>query len=463
MFAQGADAVITLVRSFEARIEELERRAGRNSQNSSMSPSQDPPASRAERRRKAREAYKRSMRKQGAQPGHEGKSRQLAGPERLDGPVDHLPERCSCGHVFSGGEQQLGEPVVFQQWELPVIRPLVFEHRRLRLCCPCCGRSCLAELPGPALSGYGPRLQAQIVMLAGVFRLSRDQVRQLVEEVFGIPSSKGVIDNTIMRVSAILSDPWAELKAAVRGAESVHMDETTWRLKGAVDWLWVATSALYACYRVDPHRSQAAAKALIGEEFGGFVISDRYAGYHFLDVLQQQLCVAHVIRQYREISQHDGIAGQRGARLVELAGQAIKIYHDHLAGDRGDRPLADQLKPVRDEMRTLLEALEKGRDERAASFAQGLLEEYDALWTFADVPDANLSPTNNRAEQAMRHAVIMRKLSGGSQSHRGERFVERIESVRETCRLQGRNTLHWLTQATTAAHNGQPPPSLTPI
>jgi transposase len=133
-------------------------------------------------------------------------------------------------------------------------------------------------------------------MLAGVFRLSRDQVRQTVVEVFGIPASTGSIDNAIMRLSAILADPWAELREAIRNAEAVHMDETTWRLQGAQQWLWVAASALVACFRIDPTRSQQAAKALLGEEFGGFVISDRYTGYHFLDVLQQQLCWCHIIR-----------------------------------------------------------------------------------------------------------------------------------------------------------------------
>jgi hypothetical protein len=89
--------------------------------------------------------------------------------------------------------------VCHQQYELPPATPLVFEHARLRLCCPGCGRAVLADLPGPALSGYGPRLEAHIVMLAGVFRLSREQVRQIVVEVFGIPASKGAIDATIMR------------------------------------------------------------------------------------------------------------------------------------------------------------------------------------------------------------------------------------------------------------------------
>ena len=195
--------------------------------------------------------------------------------------------------MFDGSEEPVGDPVLHQQWELAVIVSLVFEHARVRLLCPECQRTTLAALSAGAGSGFGPRLDAHIAMLAGVFRLSRDQVCQVVAEVFGIPACTGSIDSAIMRMSAILRDPWPELKDAIATAQAVHLDETTWRLGGAQQWLWVAASALVACYRIDPSRSQQAAKALVGEAFGGFAITDRYAGYHFLEVLRERhkVCV----------------------------------------------------------------------------------------------------------------------------------------------------------------------------
>ena len=99
---------------------------------------------------------------------------------------------------------------------------------------------------------------------------------------------------------------------------------------------------------------------------------------------------------------------------------------------------------------------------RTANFATGLLEEYEALWTFCDVGDLQIDPTNNAAERAVRHAVLMRKLQGGTQSDRGSRWIERIQSVRETCRLQQRPVLAWLTHAATAAHHGLQVPTLLP-
>lgn len=452
------------VTEHELRFEELERRLGQNSGNSSMPPSSDPPKSRAERRRVAREAYKRSMRKSGGQPGHEGKTRELVAPERVDERLVHLPDCCGCGHEFDGSEDRVGDPVTHQQFELPVIRPLIFEHSRLRLRCQACQKATLAQLSAGAGSGFGPRLDAHIAMLAGVFRLSRDQVRQTVVEVFQIPASKGSIDNAIMRMSAIMADPWAELREAIRKADVVHADETGWRLSGAQQYLWVAASALVACYRIDPTRSQKAAKALLGEDFGGFVVSDRYAGYHFLDILQQQLCWCHVIRQLVEVSQRPGAPGRRGKTLVKLARQVIAVHRAYLQDGHDPDWLSSELAPLRVQIRGLLEQCAAGQHARTARFAAGLLEEYEALWTFCDVAsELDIDTTNNAAERAIRHVVLMRKLQGGTQSDRGSRWVERIQSVRETCRLQRRPVLTWLIHAATAAHRGVAIPTLLPV
>jgi len=441
-----------------ARIEELERQLNRSSGNSSMPPSSDPPKSRAERRRAAREAYKRSKRKSGGQPGHEGKARELASSERVDERFEQLPDSCSgCGHAFDGSEERLGEPVVHQKWELPQVSPLVLEQRLHRLACPGCGKAQLADLPaGVSGSAFGPRLEAHIAALAGVYRLSRRQVADVVREVFGCPISLGAVDRTIGRMSAVLADPWAELREAVRKAEVVHADETGWRLSGAQQWLWLSASTLLACYRIDPSRSQAAAKELLGEDFGGFVVTDRYAGYRFLDVLQQQLCWCHVIRQLTEVSERAGASGKlgRAARAVVARHRAYLEEGHDLAW------LAAELAPLRERIEALLGTGSRSRHQRTANFCAGLLSEYEALWTFCEAP--GIDPTNNAAERALRHAVIMRKTQHGTQSERGSRWIERICSVRETCRLQQRSPLNYLTDAAIAAHHRRPLPSLAP-
>ena len=100
------------------------------------------------------------------------------------------------------------------------------------------------------------------------------------------------------------------------------------------------------------------------------------------------------------------------------------------------------------------------RHQKTSNFCAGLLDEYDALWPFCEVEV--IDPTNNAAERALRHGVILRRIQLGTQAEKGNRWIERICTARETCMLQGRSVLGYLVDAPTAAHHHQPTPSLTP-
>ena len=119
-----------------------------------------------------------------------------------------------------------------------------------------------------------------------------------------------------------------------------------------------------------------------------------------------------------------------------------------------------QLAPYRETIKALLEQGVRGRHLKTRRFCAGLLDEYDALWTFCEVE--GIDPTNNVAERALRHGVLLRKIQLGTQSEKGNRWIERICTARETCRLQGRSVLGYLQEAATAAQHRQPIPSLTP-
>ncbi len=473
----GGQPARELLISLVERVEELERSLNRTSRNSSVAPSSDPPLTRQQRRALARERAKKQLQREGrerrgrgAQPGHEGSSRPPAEPEQLTaGPVDCLPGRCGCGHLFGGGELGVGEPVCHQQWDLPMIVPEVREWRRHRLACPGCGCSVLGELPaGVSLSAFGPRLHAHVAVLAGVHRLSREKIAELVSEQYEITVSTGAVDGMLRRVSRVLCDPWRELHEAIKLAEAVHADETTWLCKADPCWLWTATTAALVCYRIDQRRTQEAAKRLLGEDFGGFVTSDRYVGYHWLDVLQQQLCWAHAVRQLTEISERPGAPGKLGERLLDIAGQVFAIHREHAgelaAADHPEHPaliaLREALAPLRERFQSLLEQGTRGRHPKTARFCHGLLEEYEALWTFCEAP--GVSPTNNDAERALRGPVILRRISGGTQSERGNRWIERILSITETCRRQHRSPHTYLHDAINASLHGRPIPTLAP-
>jgi len=142
------------------RVEELEQRLKRDSRNSSLPPSHDPPWLGKRGRSRG------TGRKQGAQPGHVGHGRALFESERVR-VVDHWPARCGCGHVFGEDERQpSGAPARHQVAELPPLAVEICEHRLQRVCCPDCGRTVRAELPaGVPGACFGPKLEAAIAAL----------------------------------------------------------------------------------------------------------------------------------------------------------------------------------------------------------------------------------------------------------------------------------------------------------
>jgi transposase len=438
-----------------ARVEDLERRLSRNSRNSSLPPSQDPPS--APERKKS----PFSGRSQGAQPGHPGHGRPLQPIESVDWVADHWPERCGCGHVFSGVEREpVSEPARHQVSELPEIAIVVSEHRLQRLRCPDCGATARAELPADVPAGaFGPRLEAAIAALTVRNRVSRRDVAELAEELFGVRIATGTVDAIVQRAGAALAEPYQELLEHVRSAPAVNVDETGWRLRGGKRTLWGAFTPRAALLRVAPDRHERELFALLGEEFAGIACSDRWWAYNALEPERRQACWSHLLRDFT--AHAEGSAAQQafGETGLELAERLFAAWEQFRQD--GDRPaLKRAIAPLKRDLRALLEthARKRARHRHTRTFAKNLLKLWPALWTFSELD--GVEPTNNAAERGLRGAVIYRKLSLGSQSEGGEQMIERLLSVSQTCRLQRRSLFAYLTDVLSARIRGDPVPLL---
>jgi transposase len=441
----------------EARVVELERRLNQSSRNSSLPPSQDPPSA------PKRADWKGSGRKQGGQPGHEGRHRRLLPLDRVDEIIEHWPKRCrSCAHVFAAGERlDADEPSRHQLAELPPIAVTVTEHRLHAVCCPGCAAQTRAGLPAEvARSVFGPRLQAAVVTLAVRNRVSRRDTTELARELFGVELSTGSVDAIIHRAGDALAGPYTELEQRIKQADAVNIDETGWKTSGGSRTLWGALTSRTAVFRIAAGRHGFEAKTLLGEHFAGIVGSDRWRGYDYLDPSQRQLCWAHLLRDFTAHS--EGMAEQK-----KFGDDGLKIAHDLFAAWRayqldGDRVrLQAQITPLEGNLRALLEhaARKSTRTKYHRDFARNLLKRWPGLWTFSHTD--GVEPTNNHAERGLRGAVIYRKLSHGSQSEHGERTIERLLSASITCRLRNQSLFAYLTQALTAHARGDPVPALT--
>lgn len=462
IYEQGREAVVALLLALstrvakqEERIAELERRLNRNSQNSSLPPSADPPGAPPRKRTPS------SERKRGGQHGHEGHGRRLAPIEAVDEIIDHWPWRCACGHHFTAEERRpLGRPARHQVAELPSIAVTLTEHRLQRLRCPDCGAVARANLPAEVPPGaFGPRLSAALATLAVRNRISRRDTVELAGELFGVRISAGSVDATLRRTAAALGKPCEELLDRTRASPAVNVDETGWRRRGGKRTLWCALTRGTALFRIAPDRHEREAKALLGERFAGIAGSDRWWAYNYLDSERRQLCWAHLTRDFRAHAEGLGAQKQFGEAGLRIAGRLFAAWDAYRAdGDRAR--LTETIAPLRKELKGLLEAAARKspRNRYHRTFAKHLLKCWPALWTFASVP--GVEPTNNHAERGLRGAVIYRKLSLGSQSEAGERAIERLLSASITCRLQRRSLFDYPSEVLAARIRGDPLPSL---
>jgi transposase len=214
------------------------------------------------------------------------------------------------------------------------------------------------------------------------------------------------------------------------------------------------------CFQIADRRDRDGARALLGENPTGTIVSDRYAVYLFIDDSQRQLCLAHVLRDFTALGERAGAPGRLGRKLQRELG-AVFATLNAPERDRADlAALAADLKPQRDRIGELLAKGARSRDPKTRRFCAGLLEHQSALWTFTRQP--GVPATNNAAERALRHAVMWRKTSYGTQTEHGNRLVERLLTMRETCRLQRRRLHDYLTIAITADLHGQPIPAPLP-
>jgi len=447
----------------------LRERIGRSSRNSSKPPSSDGPGFKPPERRKG------SGRKRGGQPGHPGSGPELLPIERVDEVVEHHPEACRrCGTLLQGNDP---EPLRHQVIEIPPITPLVIEHRRHRLVCPCCSTSTCASLPmNVEPSRYGPRLSALVGLLGSAFPLSFSKTQALLDQLLGVEISRGAIARVRQRLSAALAQPMAEALQAARQQPVAYVDETGaptgnadgGNPNGKRGWQWVMVTPVVTVFLQGLSRSAAAAIELLGSAFDGIVVSDRFSAYNHLPVMQRQLCWAHLIRDLTAIAERQGVSGEIGLELLTLQQQLFVQWHQWKDGAIDWSTLQLNCRPIRQHFEgTLQRAVDLGfaRKERTpwaqtVRTCQQLLQRKEALWTFLEIH--SVEPTNNAAERALRQSVIQRKISLGVQSASGAICRSRLLTVTTSLRQQERDAWQFLEQAWIAHHRGGVMPSLLP-
>jgi len=440
---------------YEQRIAKLEAElAGfkKNPRNSSLPPSTEHPHAKPPRDKK------KSKKKRGGQPRHPKHERPLIPTEECSRVVLLYPEACRrCGTELQGEDP---EPLRHQVWELPVIKPEVTEYQLHRRGCACCGETTCASLPEGVPTGQsGPRLVAFVGLLMGHFRQSKRRAAFFLQDFLGMPCCPALTVKMQNQVAAALEQPYEELKQALADEKQLNMDESPTKQGNQKAWLWTAVAAKIAVFAIFSSRKATALPKLLGDAFTGVINCDRAKMYWRAKRLQW--CWAHLKRDFQALIDHQDPQVRRlGHDLMRQVKLMFDTWWRYKEGEIPWDEFQRQMIPVRANINALLLRGVFSGNARLVGMCSELHDHREWLWTFVDVQ--GIEPTNNAAERALRPAVIYRKLSFGTQSASGSRFIERMLTVSETCRLQSRSIFAYLTAAVEAHFWHQPAPSLLP-
>jgi transposase len=424
----------------------LAERVALSSRNSSKPPSSDGPGrpNRAERRASARS--------RGAQKGHVGSFRALLDENQVDAIHECPPPPvCPCGATVVAQ----GKPIRHQVFDLPAqVRAEVNEYRLYHGVCQGCGEVHRAVLPAGVPRGQlGPRSLALVGTLATHYHLTQFKIRDLLARLMGVDFCVGTISAAHGKLAQALRAPVQEAQQSLGNAAVVHVDETPYPREGSANWAWAAVTPTLAVYNVLPSRARYVFTSLLGEQPAALVVSDRYSAYAHLDVQRRQVCWAHLLRDFRRIAERPGEAGRIGRRLLGL-GYLVFRWRE-----RGE--LAAGFERLKRRVKAALErATAQTRCRRTAATCANVLKLWESLWQF--VGRADVAPTNNAAEQALRSVVLKRKISGPTRSRRGDEFIAHGYTAMMSCQRQGRDLLSYLHHAVLAWIDKTAPPSLLP-
>lgn len=325
--------------------------------------------------------------------------------------------------------------------DIPPVRPRVRRFRVHVGRCRHCRRRLQARHPlqtsaavGAAGVHLGPRLLALGAELQKRLGTPYGKLARILHLAFALSVTPSGLSLALRRVAAALAPTYDALVHTVRQAPVVVADETGWKVAGRLQWLWVFVTRQVTVYRILDGRGFDQACVILEEHFAGILLRDGWSPYRRFGEAVHQTCLGHLIRRCTLLLE----TAQRGAArlphaLRRLLRDALALrdhWQDHPPTPQGRAIHVGRLRARLD--RSLAW---QPTDPANRKLLKHLRTERDAVFTFLRHPE--VEATNWQAEQAIRPAVITRKICGGNRTPRGATIQYVIASVLQTCHQQG--------------------------
>lgn len=386
-----------------------------------------------------------------------GTKARRAVPPRVDETHEApLPAACpACGstdvrHTHTARQYQAEIPrtVIYRRFDVRVGR------------CRSCGKRLqgrhalqTSDALGACASQLGPDAQAAAVHLNKVAGLSHGKVGAFFESLFGIDLSRGGSCHAVLRAGRKARGNYDAIVAHVRRSERVVADETGWRVGGLGAWLHAFATPGAVAYHVDRRRGFEASAAVLGEGYDGTLVHDGWAPYLRFRRARHQACLAHLLRRCGELLE----AATRGAvnfprRVKALLQEGLAVRDARDAGRLSARRAAAGADDLDARMHALLLPVKTHPPNER--FAAHLWNNRRHLFTF--LRHRAVDATNWRAEQAIRPAVVNRKVWGGNRTDAGASAQSVLTSVLRTATLRGTDSMRFLSRLLCAPADRRP-------
>jgi len=399
-----------------------------------------------------RKKTKKQRKKPGRKPGKDhGEHQRRAAPEQID-ETYHAPLPGACPKCESE-QLETTETVVQYQTEIPrkvIQRQFNIDVGHCQDCgCRVQGRHKLqtSDAVGAAAVQLGPKIHAAVAIANKELGLSHGKVKRLFEMLFKVNISRSGSCRSVLRTGRKLETAYEEARQAVRGSPQVVADETGWRVEGRTAWLHDFVGDDATVYDIDPTRSIAPAERLLGRTWSGVLVHDGWSVYDLFKAAQHQQCLAHLLRRCENMIERGKGAALAFPRKVKAFLKTALAVRDRFRAEEmtthGLKVMAGRLKSGLHDL--IFPNKTNEANEKLAAF---LYKHLGSLFTFLREP--GVDATNFRAEQAIRPAVVNRKVWGGNRTWAGALAQSRIMTTLRTLHQRLQSSFDYLHSALTS-------------
>jgi len=366
--------------------------------------------------------------------------------------------------------------IAYGDTDSPGIQLTNTHHLYYAAVCPNCGLSNRSEPARAAANNadwknvgmtewrlVGPDLAALIVYLSMDMRLTRRKVVLFLGDLLGVSLSLGSIQNCMIESARALAPVEEELINDLLNESLLHADETSHKEAGALLWLWVFITASTALFLIGYRTKEIFTNLLAAtaSPFDGWLMTDGYQTYRRYP--KRLRCWAHLIRKACGLC-------DSYTESVRSYGQQVNDHLDRLMGaiykaregpDEGKVSIVDAHHESLEQLSALCEKMVESSHKKTHELGVEFLNDWEAIFRILDYPVWPL--TNNEAERALRHWVILRRITQGTRSEQGSRALALFASVIETCRLRDSSPLLFIRDVITLRREGKDVPKLPAI